>query len=311
MLKKSLFIAAALFTAQTFAAAPKAATGNPGYYRFHIGDIEVNTLNDGTFMLPPGKLLSKIKAEEVKADLAKNFLGESVETSDDAFLVNTGTKIILVDTGAGPNMGPTAGHLLESMKNAGYKPEQVDAIVITHMHGDHIGGLTASGKAVFPNATLYIDKADVDYWTNKENAKGKPEMMQKMFEAAEPAIAPYKKSGHFQEITGDMEITPGVHTKAAHGHTPGHETYWVENGDQKLLLLGDTVHVASVQFEKPSACMSFDSDIATAEKFRQQVFADAAKHGYMIGAAHLPFPGIGHLRAEKKGFAYVPANYTR
>jgi glyoxylase-like metal-dependent hydrolase (beta-lactamase superfamily II) len=312
MFKNVLILALSCFALHAFASAPKATTGNAGYYRFHVGDIEVNTINDGTFMLPIDKMLTHIKPDELKSALAKNYLGEQVETSDDAFLINTGTKLVLIDTGAGNGMGPTAGHLVESLKAAGYRPEQVDAILITHMHGDHTGGLTTNGKANFPNATLYIDKADIDYWTNPKNAEGKPDMMKKTFEAAGPAIAPYQKAGKLHPITANMEITPGVRTEAAHGHTPGHTVYVIENGGQKLMLLGDTVHVAAVQFERPSADMQFDADIAVAEKFRTGVFADAAKNGYMIGAAHLPFPGVGHLRArpEKKGYAFVPLNYT-
>jgi glyoxylase-like metal-dependent hydrolase (beta-lactamase superfamily II) len=310
------FTAAAIlilsFVLNAHASAPKAAAGsNPGFYRFMVGDIEVNTISDGTFTMDVSKLLSNVTPNELDAALKKNFLSREIETSVDAFLINTGTKLVLVDTGMGHGTMPTTGHLVEHLNAAGYKPEQVDAIVITHMHGDHIGGLTADGKAVFPNATLYIDKADLDFWLDKKNAEKADGMRKKMFDLAPIAVEPYKKAGKLSPITADMEIAPGVHSRAAHGHTPGHETYVVESNGQKLFILGDIIHVGSVQFEKPTARMAFDSDLPAAEHARIATFQAAAKEGALIAAAHLSFPGVGHLRAEKKGFVFVPLNYNR
>lgn len=296
-----------------YASAPMQTSGNPGYYRFKLGEFEVNTISDGTADLPMGKLLTNVTPKEIKADFTKNFLAdkETVETSVDTFLINTGTKLVLIDTGTGGGMGPTAGHFLEHLKAAGYKPDQIDAVVITHMHGDHVGGLAKDGKAVFPKAMLYIGKEDVDFWTNKENGEKATGMMKSMFETAALAVAPYVKAKMLTPMTEDMEIVPGVRARMAHGHTPGHTIYVVESGGKKLMLLGDMIHVASVQFENPSATLQFDSDQKAAQMQRKTVFAEAAKDGDLVGAAHLPFPGIGHLRTEKKGYAFVPLNYNR
>jgi glyoxylase-like metal-dependent hydrolase (beta-lactamase superfamily II) len=312
-MKLTIFVIAVFsFALNVHASAPKAAAGtNPGFYRFMVGDIEVNTISDGTFVMDVSKLLTNITPKELDADLKKSFLSKEVETSVDSFLINTGTKLVLVDTGMGNGMMPTTGHLIEHLKAAGYTPEQVDAIAITHMHGDHIGGLVANGKPVFPNATLYIDQADLDFWLNKKNAEAADDMMKKMFELAQIAVEPYKKAGKLRPIKDGMEIVPGVHSRAAHGHTPGHETYVVESKGQTLILLGDIIHVGSVQFEKPTARMGFDSDLASAEKVRIATFKEASKNGFLIAAAHLPFPGVGHLRADKKGFVFVPLNYNR
>ncbi len=275
-----------------------------------VGDIEVNTISDGTFVMDVTKLLTNIKPQQLDAALSKSFLTKDVETSVDTFLINTGTKLVLVDTGMGKG-APTTGAIIEHMKAAGYTPQQVDAVVITHMHGDHIGGLVSNGAATFPNATLYIDKADLDFWLDKKNAENANAMMKKMFELAPLAVEPYKKAGKLIPITEDMEIVPGLRSRAAHGHTPGHETYIVESNGQKLMLLGDMIHVGSVQFEKPTARMGFDNDLAAAEKVRIATFKEAADAHVLIAAAHLPFPGVGHLRSEKKGYTFVPLNYNR
>ena len=306
-------ILALLFTStlSAFAAAPLATTGNPGYYRFKLGTFEVNVLSDGTFEMPMPKMLSNISPAEVKKSLAKNFLGDLFETSDNAYLINTGTKLVLIDTGCGKSFGPAMGKVIEHMKAAGYQPEQVDAVLITHMHGDHVGGLMNDGKIVFPNAKLYIDKLDTDYWLNPENMNKGPADMKDHFQGAMNSVNPYVKTSQFKPITADGEIVPGIRSHASHGHTPGHSSYEIESGGQKLVLLGDLLHVASVQFEHPSARMKFDSDLGAAEKQRRAAFADAAKNGTMIGSAHIAFPGVGHVRAEKSGYVFVPVNYTR
>jgi len=308
---KWIFSAICLFAMQAQASAPKQTTGNPGYYRFSLGDFEVNVISDGTFELPFHQLLTKANPKEIKADFAKNFLGEKYQNSLNAFLVNTGSKLVLIDTGAGTNFFPTTGKFHEHLKAAGYKPEQVDAVVITHMHGDHIGGLIVDGKPVFKNATLYIGKGDIDYWLDKAQMEKAPADMKKYFENAMNDVNPYIKSGQLKPLTADMEIVPGIHSIAAHGHTPGHTMYSAESNGQKIYFVGDMIHVAAVQFEKPTACLQFDADQDMAQKERLKTFAEVAKEGALIAGPHLPFPGVGHLRTEKKGYTFVPINYTR
>jgi glyoxylase-like metal-dependent hydrolase (beta-lactamase superfamily II) len=294
------------------AATPEPATPcTNGYFKTHIGDFEVTVISDGTVDLPMSKLLANIKPEEYKKAIAQSFLTDPIETSDNSFLVKAGSKLILIDTGAGKLFGPTLGKFVANLRSAGYKPEQIDAILITHMHPDHVGGLMADGKMVFPNATIYADKAESDFWLSADIMAKAPESSKGFFQGAQASVNPYVQAGKLKSLNGDTEIVPGVKSHPSHGHTAGHTTYIIESKGQKLVLMGDLVHVAAVQFAKPSVTIQFDSDQKAAEANRKAAFADAAKEGDMIGATHISFPGLGHVRTEKKGYVFVPLNYNR
>jgi len=303
-------LAGMLAVAAAHAAAPMAKTQAPGYYRMMLGDFEVTALSDGTLGLPVTKLLTNTTPEKVKKALARADLTDPLETSVNAYLINTGDKLVLVDTGAGVLFGPTLGTLLANLKASGYQPEQVDEIYITHMHGDHVGGLMSGDKLAFPNAVVRADKHDADYWLSKANMDAAPKDAKDFFLGAMSSINPYAAAGKFKPFDGNTDLVPGVRAIASRGHTPGHTTYVVESKGNKLVLWGDLMHVAAVQFPNPAVTIQFDTDSKSAAKERAKAFADAAKHGYWVGAAHLPFPGVGHLRSEGSGYAWLPANYT-
>jgi len=226
-----------------------------------------------------------------------------------AYLVNTGTKLVLIDTGAG-SFGPGVGQLLGNLEAAGYKPEQVDEIYITHMHGDHIGGLTRNGKANFPNATVRAAKAEADHWLSQAKMSAASEQARGSFKSAMAALEPYIAAKHFRPFDGDVELVPGVRAVAAHGHTPGHTLYLVTSKDENLLVWGDLMHVGAVQFPDPAVTINFDSDSPAAVRQRAHFFAEAAARKYMVGGAHLSFPGLGHLLVNGGGYDYVPVTYS-
>jgi glyoxylase-like metal-dependent hydrolase (beta-lactamase superfamily II) len=280
----------------------------PGYYRMMVGKFEITALSDGSSPVPMGKLLTNITPAQYDSALQKAFLKDPVETSVNAFLIKTGTQLILVDTGAGIFLGPTQGKLLSSLKAAGYQPEQVDEIYLTHMHGDHLGGLLADGKAAFPNAIVRAAQPEADFWLSTAQMNAAPEHLKSFFQGAMSSLQPYIAAGKFKPFPGDGELTLGVSAKLVPGHTPGSTVYVVESQGERLVLLGDLVHVAAIQFADPSVAIRFDSDPSKAVAVRNKEFLAASDNRYWIGGAHIPFPGIGHVRAIGSGYEFVPTN---
>ncbi len=304
------FAGALFLVATAHAGAPQVKTQAPGFYRMMLGDFEITALSDGTVDLKPGELLTNTTPAEVTSYLQRSFESTAVPTSVNAYLVNTGDKLVLIDTGAAKLFGPTLGNLLTNLAAAGYKPEQVDAVLITHMHPDHVGGLVADGKIAFPNATVHADQRDAAFWLEKAQLDKAPDAMKEFFQGAMASMGPYVTAGRFKAFDGSTELFPGIRALATPGHTPGHSVYSIESKGQKLVLWGDLMHVAAVQFAKPAVTIAFDVDSPAASVQRRKAYADAAKGRYLVAAAHLPFPGIGHLRAEGKGYVFVPLTYN-
>jgi glyoxylase-like metal-dependent hydrolase (beta-lactamase superfamily II) len=298
------------YATRAHSAAPAAKTQAPGYYRMMLGDFEVTAISDGVVTLPMGKLLTNVKPQRVEQWLKRAFLQDPIPTSVNAFLVNTGSKLVMIDTGAGVLFGPTLNKLVDNLKAAGYQPEQIDEIYITHMHGDHVGGLMSGDKMAFPNATVRADKRDADFWLSQAKMDAAKGDDKNAFKGAMVSLNPYIAAGKFKPFDGATELVPGVRAVSAYGHTPGHTTYLVESKGQSMLMLGDLMHVAAVQFPNPAVTIQFDSDAKAAAAARKKVFADVAKNGHWIAVAHVSFPGIGHIRQDGAGYVYYPVNYT-
>jgi glyoxylase-like metal-dependent hydrolase (beta-lactamase superfamily II) len=222
----------------------------PGFYRMMLGEFEIVALSDGTVNLDVRKLLTNTTPKKVDELLMRSFLADPVETSVTGFLINTGTKLILIDTGAGNLFGPTLGNLGNNLKAAGYRPDQVDEIYITHMHADHVGGLMAGTERAFPNAIVRADKRDADFWLSQANLDAAPEGAKDFFKGAMASINPYIAAGKFQPFDG-AGARAGIKAVPTYGHTKGHTIYVVESKGQKLAALGDLMHVAAVQFVNP------------------------------------------------------------
>ena len=293
-----------------FAEAPAVNTQAPGYYRAAVGDLEITALYDGYVDLAANLLLGASKAE-VQRLLASSFIaGEKVQTAVNTYLINVGGKLVLVDTGAAKAFGPTLGFVGEQIRAAGYTPEQVDIVLLTHLHADHVAGLlNADGKPLFPNAEVRVDQTESEFWLSEANAAKAPKDFQPFFQIARSSAAPYQAAGKWKTFSGAAELAPGIKAVPAIGHTPGHAAYLIESKGERLLILGDAVHAHAVQFARPQVAIEFDSDKKQAVATRKKLFAWAAREKLLVSGMHLPFPGLGHVRAEGKGFAWVPVEY--
>ncbi len=283
----------------------------PGYYRMALGNIEVTALFDGATQLDP-KLLKNTSAQEVAKLHARMFVkGPTMQIAVNAYLINSGGKLVLVDAGAAKVLGPKLGQIVTNLKAAGHTPEQVDVVLLTHLHGDHVAGLVdAEGKAVFANAQIWSAKADNDFWLSEEIAAKAPKEFQPFFKMARDAAAPYLKIGQWKTYATDQELLPGIASVAANGHTPGHSGYLVGTGEDRLLIWGDIVHNHAVQFARPQVAIEYDNDPKAAVATRKAIFAKAAREKLLVAGMHLPFPGIGHVRKEASGYSWVPIDFA-
>ncbi len=294
------------------AEAPQVQTQVPGYYRTQLGDFEVTALYDGAIELET-KLLKNARPQDLNALLARMFVGNpKMQTAVNAYLINTGKNLVLVDTGAAKLFGPSLGNIAANLKAAGYSLEQVDTVVLTHLHADHMGGLNDAGsQPIFPKARILAAQEDNDFWLSEKVAAAAPEGMQPFFKLSRDSAAPYLAKGQWATFAAGSELVPGIRAVKANGHTPGHTAFAVESKGQKLLIWGDLVHAHAVQFAKPGVSIEFDVDQKQAIATRKAIMKEAAASKVLVGGMHLPFPGLGHVRAEGKGsYAWVPVEFA-
>jgi glyoxylase-like metal-dependent hydrolase (beta-lactamase superfamily II) len=293
------------------ASAPMAKSQAPGFHRMVLGDFEITALNDGVVTYATTRVLPTATPEQIKQGLAENGLTDPVGMSYNAFLVNTGRKLVLIDTGTGGKLDDVrefhgAGQLITNLRAAGYQPEQVDEIYITHLGPDHVGGLTLGTKRAFPNATLRAPRSEVDIFLHPDKA---PAWTRSWIPFWADLFAPYIKAGKLESFEEDITLTPGIRALATHGHAPGHTSYVVESMGQTLIVMGDLVLMGALQFANPSLGSSFDSDPKAAAEQRLRVFNMAADNDYWVAGGHLSFPGIGHIRASQNRYFWSPLNY--
>ncbi|CAN7516176.1 MBL fold metallo-hydrolase [Rhizobacter sp. LjRoot28] len=296
-------------TPQAWAAEPQQV---PGFYRHSVGDYLVTAVYDGYVGLDPKGLTGRTQGE-IQALIAREFQAkvQPIQTAVNAFLVQMGDKLILVDSGSSDCFGPTMGQMVKNIEAAGYKPADVQAVLLTHMHPDHACGVTnPDGTAAFPNATVWAEKKDAAFWLSDASAAKLPKDQAVFVNMAQKAIKPYAAAGRFKEFTADQQVFPGVRAVGSHGHTPGHTSFLLQSQKDTLLIWGDIVHFHAVQLPHPEVTIEVDVDPKAAVQSRKDILAQAADNAWLVAAAHHPFPGIGHVRREAVGYSWVPTEYA-
>ena len=273
-------------------AVPFAAGANAAE-SFTFGDMTVYPLLDAGGERNVADILLDFPDERIKAILPDGKDKSSIL----AYAVSFPGRTVLFDAGLGITNG---GKALEALKAAGLSPENIDVVVISHMHGDHIGGLVANGKAVFPKAIILLAMQERDWWLDPARAgeryAGNADLARKALDAYPGRVATF---------FFDQTILPGVTARAALGHTPGHTIYDLNSGGGRFLIVGDFMHVADIQFPHPEVSVTYDVDPVAAAQARKIVLQQAADQNVAIAGMHLPFPGIWKVKVKGSGFERV------
>jgi glyoxylase-like metal-dependent hydrolase (beta-lactamase superfamily II) len=282
----------------------------PGFQSFRLGSLSVTALYDGFVPILAedlhGEPQSAIRRHLVDAHLPEE---GDLHTAVIGFLVELDDRRVLVDAGSGATLGPHTGHLLEGLSAAGVAADSIDDVLITHLHPDHCGGLvTGDGEPVYHRAVVHVARAEVDYWLDEERTARAEGVQKQIHEAAACALEPYRRAGRLDAFD-TLDALRGVRVLDQHGHTAGHSGYLFGEDDQPVLFWGDTVHSHTVQLPCPHVSIAIDSDEARAVEARKKIFDRVATHGWWVAAAHLPFPGLGHLRRLGDGYSWVPVHF--
>lgn len=299
--------AAALSAAPGFAAAPLLGPMKPVANRVTLGGFEITTILDGGAVLdgPHPIFGENVDAADVQALAAAHDLPETkMEISFTPVLVNTGEQLILFDTGNGEGARPGRGGLRPNLAAAGYTPEDVDLVVITHFHPDHIGGMMEGGAPAYPNATYVTSAAEYDFWSPEDKLTGATERVAALVQAQ---VVPFRDKMKF--INPGDSVAPGIDALDAAGHTPGMTAYNIESEGRRLAIIADTANHFVVSLERPEWHVRFDMDKEKAVAARKRILGMIAADKVPFTGYHMPFPALGYLEAKGEGFAYVPETY--
>ncbi len=299
----------AIATRPASAKAPMLGTQAPAFYRFRIGAFEATAVSDGHLVMgePQSDFFIGMSKEEFAQILADNMLPTSnISIEQNALVLNTGSHLVLFDTGTGGdrNFGTYAGRLLGNLKAAGFRPEDFDAVVLTHAHPDHCWGLLGeAGRPVFPNAQIYLSELDLDFWTDESN--GINDFFKMMVDGTRKQLLPLRDRIAF--IKDGQEVVPGVQAIAAPGHTVGHSVFVITSEGKTFCNLGDIAHHHVISVERPRLEVSFDTDRKQGVSSRLKIFDMLAKDRIPFVSYHFPWPGIGHIGRQGDAFRYFPA----
>ncbi len=278
-----------------------------GYFKFKVGDIEVTTLYDGHWDKPhdPGFIRNASVAETKAALKAAGRSDDKVQIPFTVTFVKTPSRTIMFDAGTGGQLAPTAGQLSANMKAAGISPAEIDTIIITHFHPDHIFGLMEKDRnaQVYPNTEIIVPDPEFAFWTDKTLTATLGKYRQGLAKRVRATLPSWSNVSRF---SGEKEVAPGITAIPAHGHTAGHTVFSVASGDDQLLVMADTSNIPALFVRNPGWHAVFDADPDAAEASRRRVFDRAISDKAVVTGYHFGMPGAGRIERDGTGYAFVP-----
>ncbi len=294
------------------AAAPLAGKQAPSFYRSKLGDFEITVVNDGARAIPlPTAFVRNVPNEQVLAAAEAAYMPKgSIVAPFNPIVVNTGAKLVLIDTGYGPGIAPTVGLLPLTLAAAGIDPKAIDIVLISHMHGDHILGLkTPDGALAFPNAEIKVPAVDWAFWMSDDNMSKAPDGFQKASFGFNRKIF----SNLADKVTRydwGKEVAPGITAVDSSGHTPGHTAFVIASGAGRLFFQGDVTNVPDLFLRNPDWQVMFDSEPEKAVQTRRRIYDMASAEKILVAGYHFPFPGLGYIEKAGTGYRLVPAAWN-
>ena len=274
--------------------------------QIRIGRFTVTALADGFADMPynyfPGRTPEQVE-QAAKAQFVARAGG--VRFLFNQYLIEDGEQRVLIDAGPAGSLGQT-GMLPTALASLAVRPDEIDAVIVTHMHQDHIGGLVAGGRRSFPNAELYIDRRDVAHWTDPAKMAAAPDYLQPSFRLSAEVMRLYPR---LQAIDGERQITRGISIVDLTGHTPGHIGVRIEDAGQSLIMVSDMVFPV-VHPMATDVNFLMEADHAAARAMRDRFFPRAAEEGVLIAATHMAFPGLGRIVSDREQLRWQPADWA-
>ncbi|MDX2289122.1 MAG: MBL fold metallo-hydrolase [Hyphomicrobiaceae bacterium] len=298
---------AGMLTSTAFSKAPVAARTPPPLASIKVGRFEVIALNDGYADIPYGYFTGRPETDiEQSAVAALSARKTGLRIAFNQFLVRDGDQLILIDTGPAGNIGET-GRLPSGLAALGLTPDDVDAVVLTHLHFDHISGLVTGGRKVFGNAEVYADRRDVDHWTDPAKRAAAPDFLKSSFDKSIEVVGLYPK---LNRIDGEREISRGVSIVDLTGHTPGHIGVRIADGPDSLIMVSDMLFHPAIHPAGADIGFVFEQDAAAARQMRERFFPRAAEEKALIASTHMPFPGLGRIAKDRGELRWLSADWA-
>lgn len=293
------------------AAAPKVGKQVAGFYRFNVGDFEVTALHDGhTNYEVNATRFPNAPVDDVIKLMDAQFIPSKPGVSPfNTMIVNTGSKLILIDAGFANNGAPTTGQMAANMAAAGISPAQIDTVLISHFHPDHINGLrTKEGQLVYPNAEIIVPSREVAHYLDEAKMNAAPEAARGSFQVARRVFIPNLKD--VKQAEAGKEWMPGITAIQSDGHTPGHISFVASSGTKSLLVIGDASNDPRIFARNPDWHLGFDLDKAQAVASRRKLLDMAAADKMQVSFYHAAFPATGYVAKSGTGFDWFPLSYS-